>query len=272
MNKITTLVTVLFCLGCCFFIACESSQYATVTTTKLEDNMWVLEGSDHTDMFLVEGKEKALLIDTGTKVKGLDMIVSHLTSKPVMVVITHAHDDHAGNINYFPEIWMHAADTVILKKGYTGKIHFVNDGDVFDLGGTQIEVRHMPAHTPGSIVLIDRKAGNCYSGDAFGSNDVWLQLKPLAPMQMYVNSCRKMEALMDSGITKIYCGHYYYVKKPFDKFYITSMRELAESLINGTAPEAKPYHAKVGCPNPMYVTKGPATIVFDPDYLNKKKE
>jgi glyoxylase-like metal-dependent hydrolase (beta-lactamase superfamily II) len=272
MKQRSSLVALLFCLGCCFFSACQFYQLTTVTTTKLEDNMWVLEASDKTDMFLVEGTQKALLIDTGTKIKDLDTIVSHITQKPLMVVITHAHGDHAGTINYFPEIWMHPADTVILKKGYTGKIHFVKDGDIFDLGGTQIEVSYMPAHTPGSIVLLDRKAGNCYSGDAFGSNHVWLQLKPLAPMQTYVNSCLKMEKLMDSGITKIYCGHYYFVKKPFDKSYITAMRQLAEGLINGTAPEAQPYSSKVGCANPMFVTSGPATIVFDPDNLNKKKE
>ena len=272
MKKYAALAVLLFSLGCCSFSACQVSQYTTVTTTKLEDNMWVLEASDHTDMFLVEGTQKALLIDTGTKIKDLDTIVNQLTSKPLMVVITHAHGDHAGNIDSFPEIWMHPADTVILQKGYTGKIHFVQDGDIFDLGGTQIEVSHMPAHTPGSIVLLDRKAGNCYSGDAFGSNHVWLQLKPLAPMQSYVNACLKMEKLMDSGITKMYCGHYYYVKKPFDKSYITAMRQLAEGLINGTAPEAKPYSPRVGCANPMFVTNGPATIVFDPDNLREKKE
>ena len=167
---------------------------------------------------------------------------------------------------------MHPADTVLLQKGYNGKIHFVLDGDVFDLGGKQIEVSHMPGHTPGSIVLLDRKVGNCYSGDAFGANHVWLQLKPLSPLQTYVHSCLKMEKLMDGGITKVYCGHYVYIKKPYDKSYITTMRELAEALINGTAPKAQPYASKVGCPNPMYVTSGPATIVFDPDNLNQDKE
>jgi len=236
MEKHTSRVLLLFCLGCCFISACQFGQYATVTTTRLDGNTWMLEASDRTTMYLVEGTQKALLIDTGTKIKDLDTVVSHLTQKPLMVVITHAHGDHAGNINYFPEIWMHPADTVLLQKGYTGTIHFVHDGDLFDLGGTTIEVSHMPAHTPGSIVLLDRNAGNCFSGDAFGSNHVWLQLKPLSPMQTYVNSCLKMEQLMDSGITKIYCGHYYYAGKPFDKSYITAMRQLAEALVDGTAP------------------------------------
>jgi hydroxyacylglutathione hydrolase len=88
-------------------------------------------------------------------------------------------------------------------------------------------------------------------------------------MQTYVESCKKMEKLMDEGITKIYCGHYPYVKKAYNKAYITEMRTLAEALINGTAPEAKPHPQKVsiGSANPMMVTLGGATIVYDPEHI-----
>ena len=74
---------------------------------------------------------------------------------------------------------------------------------------------------------------------------------------------------MDEGITKIYCGHYPYVKKAYDKSYITSMRELAESLENGTAKNAKPFDRKVsiGADHPMIATSGMASIVYDPAHL-----
>ena len=49
---------------------------------------------------------------------------------------------------------------------------------------------------------------------------------------------------MEAGITKVYCGHYPYVKKAYNKQYITEMRTLAEALVNGTAPEAKPHPQK----------------------------
>jgi hydroxyacylglutathione hydrolase len=78
-----------------------------------------------------------------------------------------------------------------------------------------------------------------------------------------------MEQLMDNGITKVYCGHHVYIKKPYDKSYIITMRQLAEALINGTAPEAQLYSPIVGCPNPMFVTSEPTTIVFDPDYTKQ---
>lgn len=76
---------------------------------------------------------------------------------------------------------------------------------------------------------------------------------------------------MDNGITKGNCGHYVYIKKPCDKSYITTMRQLAAALVNGTPPETQPYSPIVGCPNPMSVINGPTTIVFDPDYLKQNK-
>ena len=271
MNKLICLSFLLFCSVSYFNADAQVFQNKELTITQLKDNMWVVETDDNTTMYLVEGTQKAMLIDVGTKTRKLDSIIRLITKKPLVAMITHAHHDHAGNIGYFAEIWLHPADTVLLNRSYKGKVNFVNDGDVFDLGGTQIEVVHMPGHTPGSIVLIDRKAGICYSGDSFGSNHVWMQLKPLTPMQTYLNSCIKMEQLMDGGIKDIYCGHYPYVKKAFDKSYIVSMRELAEGLINGTAPAAEPYAQKVGCQNPMSVTKGEATIVYDPAFVNKEE-
>lgn len=239
--------------------------------TRLEDRLWVVETTDMTTMYIVEGDQKAMLIDTGTKCEKLNEVVRQITKKPLIVLITHIHGDHAGNMNQFEEVYFHAADTVLLKAypAYKGKVHYVNDGQKFDLGGKTLEISHMPAHTPGSVVVLDRKAGNCYSGDAFGSGQVWLQLRPYSPMKTYVESCRRMEKLMDQGITKIYCGHYPYVKKAYDKHYITEMRALAEALINETAPKAEPHPQKVsiGSQNPLMVTQGEATIVFDKDHI-----
>lgn len=241
-----------------------------VSITKLEPDTWVVETSDNTTMYIIEGSKKAMLIDTGTHCEKLDSIVGLVTKKPLYVVLTHTHGDHAGNIRFFPEIYLHAADTVLLDKSYQGKLHFVKDGDVFDLGGKSIEVAHMPAHTPGSIVLLDKTTGSCYSGDAFGSGQVWLQLKPSAPMKTYIASCHKMLKLMDNGITKIYCGHYPYVKKAFTKSYIQDMLQLAVAIDKGNAPDPTPYpnRVSIGGDHPMIATIGEASIVYDPDFVN----
>lgn len=271
MKRKTLILMVVLVLSGWFVSAQSVFKNNDLEISKLEDKMWVIETTDNTTMYIIEGNEKAMLIDTGTKCEKLKEVVRKITQKPLVVIITHIHGDHSGNMNQFDEVYFHAADTVLLNSfnPYKGKINFVTDGQVIDLGGKKLEISHMPAHTPGSIVVLDKKAGNCYSGDAFGSGQVWLQLRPYAPIQTYINSCKKMEKLMDEGITKIYCGHFPYVKMAYNKAYIIEMRMLAESLHNGTAPKGTPHPQKVsiGSENPMMVSLGGATIVYDPEHI-----
>jgi glyoxylase-like metal-dependent hydrolase (beta-lactamase superfamily II) len=208
--------------------------------TQLEDNMWVGETYDNTTLYIVEGTCAAALIDTGTKLDSLDIVVRKITDKPLKVIITHMHPDHAGNIAFFPEIYMHPADTVLIRQRnikYAGKINYLNDGDVVDLGNVKLNVTLVPGHTPGSIVLNDYAAGNCYSGDAFGSGQVWLQVEPTSPVETYIASCERMIAIMEATtIDSIYCGHYPYLKRALDEDYLKSMKRLAGRVIDGTAP------------------------------------
>ena len=46
----------------------------------------------------------------------------------------------------------------------------VYDGSVFDLGERVVEVIAVPGHTAGTIVLLDRKNGIVFSGDACNAN------------------------------------------------------------------------------------------------------
>lgn len=60
---------------------------------------WCIDEYGMDAMFLLEGDEKALLIDTGTGVFDIPELVRQLTNKPVMVALTHGHIDHAGGMN-----------------------------------------------------------------------------------------------------------------------------------------------------------------------------
>lgn len=253
-------------------VSAQVFQNDDLVISELEENVWVVETTDNTTMYIIEGTEKAILIDTGTKCKNLDEVVRKITDKPLYVVLTHFHPDHAGNIGFFDKVYMHPADSPLvdmLKIPFEGTIEYINDGDVFDLGGKKIEVFHVPGHTPGSIVLNDMQSGICYSGDAFGSGMVWLQLNPFSTMKTYSNSCARMEKLMNQGISKIYCGHYPYVKKAYDKSYIVAMRKLAEAIDDGKVTDAKPFEMKVsiGSDNPMIISDGTVSIVYDPDHI-----
>lgn len=155
--------------------------------------------------FLVEGDERALVIDTMFGWGNLKGFCRELTSKPLTVVLTHYHGDHSGGIFDFDECYIHEADIVDLYKSawgiphekryermlsealpeYKGKItpddisreHNIKvipikDGDIFDLGGRLIEVLHVGGHSPGCIALLDRNARIAFTGDCCNSNTI----------------------------------------------------------------------------------------------------
>ncbi len=132
---------------------------------QIDEHTWV--GSGHLmyneSLYLLEGTDKAVLIDAGTDIKDLDKIVASITDKPVMLVATHVHPDHTGSsIDCFPEIYINPGDTVLIPQmmpKYKGKVVFLKDGQVIDLGGRQLEVVFTPAHTPGSLPLLIRAPG-----------------------------------------------------------------------------------------------------------------
>lgn len=64
--------------------------------------------------FLVEGREKALLIDAMTGLRGLKDFVATLTDLPVEVAATHGHMDHVGGVFEFGGCYIHPLDMPML--------------------------------------------------------------------------------------------------------------------------------------------------------------
>lgn len=178
---------------------------------QIDEHTWV--GTGHLmfneSLYLVEGKDKSVLIDAGTNIKDLDKIVASITEKPIMLVATHVHPDHTGaSIDYFPELFINPADTVGIPQfmpNYKGEVKFLDDGQIIELGGRQLEVVFTPAHTPGSTTFIDKKAHYGFSGDAFGSGNLLLT----GDFSTLIATCEKMSSIMEEyGIKILYPGHY----------------------------------------------------------------
>lgn len=73
---------------------------------------WCLSEFRLVNAFLVEGEEKAALIDTGSGIGDLAGIVRELTDKPLEVFVTHTHFDHDGAVKQFPGVkpYLHPSD------------------------------------------------------------------------------------------------------------------------------------------------------------------
>ena len=164
--------------------------------------------------FLVEGRDKALLIDTMTGLRGLPAFVATLTDLPVEVALTHGHMDHAGGVFEFGRCYIHPADIPMLdgrtlpaRVGYVrgqlppgeapeasafvpdGPVEFVplKAGDKLDLGGRVLEVLHVPGHTRGSLCYLDTASGDFFAGDACNNNTL-LMMDVSATIEEYLGA------------------------------------------------------------------------------------
>jgi len=73
---------------------------------------WCLSEFKLVNAFLIEGEEKAALIDTGCGIGHLAESVKELTDKPLIILVTHGHFDHDGGVKQFPgvPVYLHNAD------------------------------------------------------------------------------------------------------------------------------------------------------------------
>ena len=64
-----------------------------VVFRKLDDHTWIGSGNrvSSETLYLIEGNDKAVLIDAGTNIPKLDKIVAGITQKPVILLLTHGH-------------------------------------------------------------------------------------------------------------------------------------------------------------------------------------
>lgn len=202
---------------------------------QIDDHTWVGTGhlAFNESLYLVEGSDRAILIDAGTRITDLDQIVASITDKPVMLVATHVHPDHVGAAGYFPEIFINPADTVGIPQmmaDYKGEVKFLKDGEILDLGGRQLQVVFTPAHTPGSTTFIDKDAGYGFSGDSFGSGNLLLFSGTFSQL---IATCEKMDAMMEKeGIEFLYPGHYSGMN-PETKQRVSDMITLSKDVLSG---------------------------------------
>jgi glyoxylase-like metal-dependent hydrolase (beta-lactamase superfamily II) len=204
-----------------------------IVIRQIDEHTWV--GNGHLlyneSVYLIEGEERALLIDAGTYMPKLDRIAAMLTDKPVMLALTHLHGDHAGAVDCFPEIWMNPNDTVLIPNPnpYKGKINYLADGEIIDLGGRQIEVMYTPAHTSGSTTFFDKEHHYGFSGDAFGSTNLLLFGGTFK--QLIATTSRTAAYMQKHGIEKLFPGHYQGNPETLQR--ILDEKKMSEEVLSG---------------------------------------
>lgn len=186
-------------------------------------------------MYLVEGDNRAALIDTGTGVGDLREYVGQLTNKQIIVILTHGHVDHASGAPNFDEVYMNHADDEVYKehsdlemrKGFV-KVQYkdfdkiidsdyvkpkcpsvykdLKDGAVFELGGITLEVYDAAGHTPGQMAILFKEQRILMTGDA-ANQATFLFDKNSLGITSYEKSMKDLVSKTDGKFDKIFLSH-----------------------------------------------------------------
>ena len=176
--------------------------------------------------YLIIGRDRAVLFDTGTGLQGLRDFVETLTDLPVTAMVSHLHYDHVGNLHQFDDVAMidvpsvrNQAHSDILEIGRYQHLGFIDgilsqpiqvtqwlqDGATIDLGDRQLAVYSVPGHTPDSIVLHDPANEVLLTGDTLYPGNLFAML-PGASRSDYVASAKKLIDTLPED-TRLLAGH-----------------------------------------------------------------
>jgi len=189
---------------------------------------------EETHCYLLNGRERSLLIDTGLGICDISVEVKKLAAGPVTAVATHVHWDHIGGHRYYPDFYAHGeelnwlagefpldmptirgmvVDRCDLPEGYDvngyeffqgAPTRVLRDGDVIDIGGRALRVLHTPGHSPGHMCFYEEARGYLFTGDLV-YKDMLFAYYPSTDPQAYLRSIERAAAL---PARRVFPGHH----------------------------------------------------------------
>ncbi len=200
---------------------------------RIDSQNWRIE-DEGVRFFLLEGKEKALLVDSGMTAHNAKEIAEGLTSLPISLLNTHADPDHIAGNDGFDSFYMNPAETLNYYNAQkrNGKFIPVEDGDIINLGNRELKVISIPGHTPGSIALLDEEMKVLISGDTVQDGDIYM-FGLMREFNAYIASLRKLEMMSDQ-FTSIWPSHGSF---PLSPDIIPPLLDGAERCLKGELEE-----------------------------------
>jgi len=176
--------------------------------------------------YLILGRQRALLFDSGTATRDMRPVVAALTSLPVTVIASHLHFDHLAGIAAFssvamidlPETRADLRDGVFTPRRYEylGMVdhlqppsvrvtQWIAPGGIIDLGGRQLTLLHTPGHTPNSVSLYDAAHRQLFTGDFIYPTTLYAFL-PGASLSAYRATARRLLSMLPAD-TRLWTAH-----------------------------------------------------------------
>lgn len=263
---------------------------------------WLISDYKLDNFYLLEGEEKALLIDTGAGLGSVEDEVRKLTGKPLIIAATHGHGDHIGGSHLFEEpTYLCREDMVFVTED--GRVRTEEEGNAFRerYARTRGKVRNPEASEEELIALI-REDGAARFLPMEGGTVFELGGRPVEVIQTPGHSLGsvcfldKRERLLFTGDTVNDClllnfwpmttslqeyrdavarlwerrGEYDYIcqghdcLEKADKSFISDYLEAADQLLSG---EAEGREIDDGIHQGLGIYHNKIRLFYDPDHL-----
>lgn len=170
-----------------------------------------------------EETKDALIIDPGACAKQLAERVRKEELRPLAVLLTHGHFDHAEGAQEFAgefdiNIYIHEDDRETLENPNLNVSWMLGEGEVYhadvflkdeqelELAGFHIRVLHTPGHTPGGCCYYFPYEDVVFSGDTLFCGSVGRTDFERGDMSVLVRSIREKLLVLPEN-TAVYSGH-----------------------------------------------------------------
>ncbi|MDH5358421.1 MAG: MBL fold metallo-hydrolase [Gammaproteobacteria bacterium] len=183
-------------------------------------------GAFRVNTYLVKDEEtgQCAIIDTGESDELVERLQALQPAPDIrMILLTHAHLDHAGGLKqlqqffdvptYLPRLEQALFETLPKQGDWFGAPHmnrpcgridnWLDDGDVIDLGETQLHFISTPGHTPGQGCYYDEH--DIFVGDTLFAGSVGRTDLPMGDSRLMKDSLHKLTTLPER--LRVHSGH-----------------------------------------------------------------
>ena len=184
-----------------------------ISVGPMQANCYVLAEGTH---------QKAIVIDPGDEARKIKKLLAKSFLEAAFIINTHGHYDHIGADNEFSvPVFAHRDDVVFLQNPHvnlsgvfalpfrvTATIEPLTDKQIITLGMIQLEVLHIPGHTPGGIALLMKQPHNnvVFTGDTLFYQGIGRSDLPGGDGDVLIKGIREKLLCLSDG-TVVYPGH-----------------------------------------------------------------
>jgi len=214
----------------------EDSNDGNPPGITMGDDGQVAHMNNCSDMYLIVGGEKGLLIDLSNKLEVDDaisslrsLVLERLERKNLIISVTHRHGDHLGMLPFFaddPDVtfWIPGNEFRGTDLFPEARTSFFDQNESLDLGGgMMINTLEVPGHTAHSTIYFLKGKNIVFTGDAIGSGSgVWLFNEQsfytyVAAIDDLIDYIEDTDNDVNKDNLRIYGGHYWQGKEAAKK-------------------------------------------------------